>query len=687
MFKKSYIYIIILIILLPLTIVNAISSKEKAIILNNISGEKKWAILNSFKEKQYDLLFESDLWSFSDEFNNIFSISKKVDLYSTVWNNFKYLKEDAEDKKGDIVDRITALNYSINQLDEDIKNTTTKIGIINKNVINTVKEIDINKKTITILRKKISENTEILLEYLIYIYKKWNTIYDDEKIDNIKSILLNWENISDIINDLYFKWVIQVAWKKLIDNHRKYISELYFKKVKLNKQETNLKKMRKMWIIEKKILSDKKAFKEKILKNAEGKESFYEGYIQKKLKSERKLLLRSFREKVKLNNARNKILENYNCKFVDISKNTVEVRSLEWKCLDINRMIYSESRLEWDKVDISNFFDWPVNPLKWISANYDDHEYKKEFWTDHDAIDIIADQWTPIKAPADWYVIYIKEPTSEEYAYIAIKHYDWYVTVYWHISWVLVEEFEYVKKWEVFAKTWGQFWTYWAWFLTTWPHLHFEVFKDKKYIDPFTVLNLSYVQFTKLDEKYREKFYSDFKERRWYEFKYKVKNSKSFKLEWNSEIQRQKYLIKKYAVWSFNNWQMWIDESLDANIDPSFTMCIWLAETTLWKNLSSAYNIWNVWNNDRWDRKWFSNARSWIYAILHTLNNKYFRSSNSIANLSWAWRKKLNLPSCRVQWEFCYATDTNNWHKNIVKCLSHLKWTFISDNYNFRLID
>jgi hypothetical protein len=82
------------------------------------------------------------------------------------------LKEDAEDKKGDIVDRITALNYSINQLDEDIKNTTTKIGIINKNVINTVKEIDINKKTITILRKKISENTEILLEYLIYIYKK-----------------------------------------------------------------------------------------------------------------------------------------------------------------------------------------------------------------------------------------------------------------------------------------------------------------------------------------------------------------------------------------------------------------------------------------------------------------------------------------------------------------------------------
>jgi hypothetical protein len=32
--------------------------------------------------------------------------------------------------------------------------------------------MEVNAQTIEILKKKIDENTEILLEYLIYIYKK-----------------------------------------------------------------------------------------------------------------------------------------------------------------------------------------------------------------------------------------------------------------------------------------------------------------------------------------------------------------------------------------------------------------------------------------------------------------------------------------------------------------------------------
>jgi len=684
--KKSYIYSVIFLLLLPLTIVNAISSKEKSAIIGSISENEKWVILDKYKKKQFDLLFESDLWNFSSEFNSVFDISKKVDIFENIWDKTKNKREDAEVKKEELIEKITSLNDSIAQLDIDIKDTLKNVDEINKNIIQTKKEIDINKKTIEILLKKISDNSEILLEYLIYIYKKWNTIYEKKEIDNLKSILLNEEDISDIINDLYFKWMIQVAWKKLIDNHRKYVTDLYYKKVKLDKQEVNLKKFRKMWIIEKKILSDKKEFKERILEESKWQQSFYEDFVNKKMKAEKKIQLRTFKEKVRFNTIRDNILKKYGCKFIDITKNTAEVRALAWKCLDINRMIYSESKLEKTYIDESNFFDWPVDPVKWISSYYKDTEYKKEFWSEHDAIDIVVDQGTSIRAPADWYVVYIEEPNSEDYAYVALKHHDWYITIYWHISSVLVEEFDYVKKWEVFAKTWWKYGTYWAWFLTSWPHLHFEIYKDKKYIDPFTALNLSYIQYTKLDEKYRQKFYKDFKERRWYEFKYKIDNSKSFKLEWTDEIERQKYLIKKYAVWSFNNWQMWIDESLDANIDPSFTMCIWLAETTLWKNLSTAYNIWNVWNNDRWDRKQLPDARSWIFAILHTLNNRYFWNINSIAKLSWAWRKKLDLPACWEPWAFCYATDVNNWHRNIVKCLSHLKWTYIPDDYNFRLI-
>ncbi len=652
-----------------------------------LTDSQKGAILNNFKKKQYDLLFDSSLWDFSNEFVDIFNISKKVDIYDNVWESNKSKREEVERKRIETLSKIDSLEESINQLDKDIKRAWERVTNINKSVIKIKREIEINAHTITLLKTKINDNTEILLDYLNYIYKKSNTIYENDKVDNLKSILLNDENISDLMNDLYFKWIIQVTGKKLIDNHRKFISDLYLNKVKLWKKESNLKSLRKMWIIERKILADKKAYKERILKVSKWKQSYYSKYIKDKLKVEKQLQLKSFQEKVKFNALRNDILKKYNCKFVDLwNEFTAEARSLSAKCLNINKMIYSESKLDesWKESDLE--FSWPIEPRKWISAYFHDRWYKKDFWSEHEAVDIIAEQWTSIRAPADWYIVHITPPTTEDYAYVAIKHFDWYMTVYWHVSDVLVKEFDFVKKWDIFAQTWWEFWTLWAWFMTTWPHLHFEVFKDRQYIDPFTILDLSHIQFSRIPEKYEFKFYRDFKNRRWYEFKNKTTNSRVFKLIWDTEVERQQYLINTYATSSFNDWQMWVDESLDWNIDPSFVMCIWLAETTLWRNLASSYNVWNVWNNDRWDRKQLKNARSWIYLIISTLNNKYFNRYSFINEMSWAWRKTSELPSCKEQWTYCYATDTENWHRNVIKCMSHIKWNYVPDNYNFRLI-
>lgn len=660
-------YFILILLLLPLTLVNALSNSQKG------------AILDNFKDKQYDLLFESDLWWFSKEYSDIFDISKKVGLYENIWNKVEEQRLEIEGKNNALLEKITSLTESINQIDIDIDNAMIKVDKINKNVIQIKNEIEVNQQTIGILKKKISENMDILLEYLIYIYKKWNTVYEDTEIDNLKSILLNEENISDIIDDLYFKWIIQVAWKQLIDNHRKYISELYLKKVDLEKQEVDLKKFRKLWIIEKKVLDEKKAFKERILEVSKWQQSYYKKFVYDKLEIEKTLQLKALREKIKFNSIRNNILKKYNCEFVDISKNTVESRALSWKCLDINKMIYSESQLSEFKTDWYNFFNWPVEPTKWISSYFHDPEYTKDFWSEHEAVDIATEQWTPIKAPADWYVVFIEKPDSQDYAYVALKHYNWYMTIYWHISNVFVKEFDYVRSWEVFAQTGWEFGTLGAWFFTTWPHLHFEVFQDKEYIDPFTVLDLSYIQFANLPEKYRFKYYSDFKINKWYEYKNKTENSRVFKLDWTNEIERQKDLISKYAVWSFNNWQMWIDESLDWNIDPSFVMCIGLAESTLGKNLKTPYNIWNVWNTDSWATKTFPNAQSWLYWMIKTLNNKYLSQYNEVRQLSRYWNKDMNKP--------IYASSPDNWHNNIITCLSHLKWTYVPDDYNFRLIN
>jgi hypothetical protein len=133
-------------------------------------------------------------------------------------------------------------------------------------VIEIKHDIDINKKTLGLIKKNIEENRKTLLKYLEYVYKKSNSVYDQDKFDNIKSILLNNDDISDIINDLYFKSIIQITGQELINSHKKLVSQLYIKKLDLEKNEKELKQIRKIEIIDRKVLNDKKEFKERLLK-------------------------------------------------------------------------------------------------------------------------------------------------------------------------------------------------------------------------------------------------------------------------------------------------------------------------------------------------------------------------------------------------------------------------------------
>ena len=84
---------------------------------------------------------------------------------------------------------------------------------------------------------------------------------------------------------------------------------------------------------------------------------------------------------------------------------------------------------------------------------------------------------------------------------------------------------------------------------------------------------------------------------------------KKFNIYGNTEIERQRYLLSKYATPDFQNWQMWVDTALDAKIDPSFMMCIGLAETTLGNHLKTAYNIGNIGNTDSGSTYTFSSPQ------------------------------------------------------------------------------
>lgn len=640
-----------------------------------LTSEQKWLILDNFKDRQQELLFETNVWDFESDDLKIFETSNRMNIFWDIASKIQYERGTIEDKHVYELWKILSLQESLATLEEDIETSTNNVNKINGKIIEIKKDIELNTKSLDLVRNKIEENRKILLKYLQYIYKKSNNIYMDDQFDNLKWILLNDESVSDMIDDLYYKNIIQITGEQLIEKHKRLVAEMYTRKLELEKSEKDLKQLRKLEVIDRKILTDKKEFKLRLLEVSQWKQALYEEFIDDKLELEKKVKLQAFKEKARFEKIQKDLLGKYNCEFINVWEVDIDAMNIADKCIELNKVLYAEERLQKTQVFQKNFLDWPVNPKVWISAFYKAADYKAMFGSDHDAIDVATTQGTPIKAPADGYVLYLNPPDTSDYSFLALKHAEWYVTVYGHLSEVDVQPFEYVRRGQIIAKTWWEYGSKWAWLMTTGPHLHFEVFKDEQPVDPLNVLDLSYANYSNLPKKYLTKFHTDFRVRKWYAYKTAVNDKRVFRLDGYTEIERQKDLIKKYTAPAFRDWEMWVDESLNGNIDPTFTMCIWLAESGLGRNLKTPFNVWNIGNTDSWAVREFQSAREWVYAMIRTLNNRYLGHYNEIRLLS-----RYGNPDGTI-----YASSPDHWHNNIIKCMSAIKGYQVPDDYNFRL--
>lgn len=633
-------------------------------------------IIQEFKEREQAMIFESDTL-LSEEDREIMDNFRRLSIFNSLTQGVRERREILEEQAWRVTSRIESLEESIRELDSDIATLLAQVNRINGQIIETKEKVDTTKTQIDFLWSRVEKSSEVIREYIVYLYKKWNFVSSDNEIDNFKTILLSGERIDEVLNDLYFKSLIQVTGQQLIERHNSLISDLYLSQIELEDFEKDLRALRRNGIIEKNLLDQKRASRENILSVTKGQEVLYQRYIEDALQREQWLRIRELRERVAINNTQRSLLERFNCEFVDIIAEPTILSGLSRECQDINKIIYAESRLSWVNLK-NNPLDWPIMPYAGISAYFRDAWYKARFGTDHDAIDIIAPQGTEIKAPADGYVIFIEPPRSTDYSYFAIKHSDELVTVYGHTSEIQVGLYDFVQKGDIIALSWGEFWTLWAGLLSTWPHLHFVVYENQEYRDPLEYLNISYLQYRELPEKYRFKFLSDFRTRQGYDFSQVAQDTSSgsrFRIEWNNEVERQKFLLNTYATPPFRDWNMWVESALAGRIDPTFMMCVWLAESSLGRFLKSQNNIGNVWNNDRGDTRDFPTPRSGIIAMVSTFNNRFLGHYNEIQQLSRYGNKTGTI----------YASSDFNWHNNITKCMSHVKGEYVPDHYNFRV--
>ena len=649
-------------------------------------GQKK-IILENFQQQQYELLFESDIELLDGNDTTILDISRKLNIYDSAASKLSTQREEIEQKKAQITGIVHSLEETIANIQQDIDIANQNIKDANNQIVLTKKQIEDIQTQTQDLQQRIHESREVLLEYMTYIYKKSNTLSDNQSLDNLKSILLDHKDIAHIVDDLYYKSLVQVAGHSIIQEYRWLVKDLYTQQVSLEKNQQSLKILRKSEIIEKSILQDRQSLKQRLLDASKWRQSEYEKFIQSKIKLERNINTQAIQQKIKFRNLQQQLLEKHGCEFVDISINSVQLRTMSEKCLNLNKIIYSETQLTQLSHGDETIFSWPVIPSQWISAYFRDESYKNEFGADHNAIDIITTQGTPVRAAMSGYVIHVEPPVDDGYSFVAIKHPDGFVSIYGHLSQIGIQQFDFVKKWHVFAVSGWEYGTPWAGYLTTGPHLHFELFQNKQYVDPLNFLDISILPFDKISTKYKYKYYEDFEKRKWYKYQETQDNTKPrFNIVWDTEIQRQKYLLNIYARSDFRNWDMWVWESLDGNIDPTFVMCIWLAESWLGVNLKTSYNVWNVWNTDSWSTSAYPNPRSWIYAIIKTLNNRFLNKYDTINKLSCYGNSKAKLCNRKnPPWEYVYASSPDHWHNNIIKCMSHVKWVYIPDNYRFRL--
>lgn len=143
----------------------------------------------------------------------------------------------------------------------------------------------------------------------------------------------------------------------------------------------------------------------------------------------------------------------------------------------------------------------------------------------------------------------------------------------------------------------------------------------------------------------------------------------------NNENERQLYLLSKYATPDFQDLKIWKSTALANKLDPSFMMCVGLAESTLGQHLKTQYNIWNVWNTDSGWTYTFTSAEEWIDWMAKTFNNRYLKKYTKVSELSRWWNPD----------GIIYASSPYNWHNNTIRCLRALKWDATFDDYEFRI--
>ncbi|PID83965.1 hypothetical protein CSB09_03555 [Candidatus Gracilibacteria bacterium] len=634
-------------------------------------------IINAFKQKEKQILFESLPFT-AGSTNGILEQEYKMNGLESLKQKIAQKQSEYEAKRIQAEEHINTLSQRVALIDASIDETRQAMEEAETLIEQKERKIEIWKQAQLKTQYTIDSYKKTILSYLANIYSQGNIgLTNSGQADIIQSMLLSDKDSDFFISDITYKTLVSELGEQFVHEYRELVRQQYVHQIQIQEQKRKIETMKRALQEQKRSLQVQKSQKESLMEVTQGKEELYTQYVQSQQQAQEEVETYWQKANEDYKDSLNTFLKKNGChQSAPTSRITdAQKQNLSPQCRRVYAFFENENSLQTSqyKENTHNIFTWPVTSRR-ITAFFRDPGYFAYLGSHHDAVDIATPQSSPIYAPADGYVYYILPPRQGGYSYIALKHKDGFVSVYGHISEVEIEPYQFVRQGELIARSGGAPGTPGAGPMTSGAHLHFELWKDKKPVDPFRYMTLADVDYSQIPSRYQQKFVADIVERT-DGYADTSQFRQTFVLRGNTEAERQKYMLSRYATSDFQDWNMWVDTALKANIDPSFLMCIGLSESTLGHHLKTRYNVGNVGNTDSGGVYYFDSPEEGVLWMGKTFNNKYLGHYTTIDELS-RWGNQ-NGP--------IYASSASNWHNNTIKCLSALKGEFVADDFQFRL--
>lgn len=402
----------------------------------------------------------------------------------------KLLKDNIHELQNKIREsdvQITDLTSQLENFDRLIEVNKEKIEAIKIQIARQENRILILKDDIQEREKELRENWTSLDHSLTTLYLQTNSFFMNPGGEgNLLAFLASESTTGDILKQHEYLSFLERASQDLAVT-------IMEQQVMLDKEREELEQKQKISTAlqillksEQRTLSSAQASKQRLLVETQGRQAIYETLLELSKKEEEQVAQQIERLK-----------ENYaffQTKLDELKKHSgisgIPFPTLEDELLEDANLLKGETPLA-----------WPVSPALGLSALFHDTAYQKALGVAHNAIDIRVIQGSKVKAAQDGVVTKVAD-NGFAYSYVIIAHPDRILTLYGHLSEILVNEGEIVRQGQTIGFSGGIPGTKGAGWLTTGAHLHFEVFKNWQQVDPLEYVPLEFVPVASLPEKH-----------------------------------------------------------------------------------------------------------------------------------------------------------------------------------------